>query len=99
MLRIWQESDLCATVNDMILHGFLIVPFLIAFRPASTLSPFCPMHCPMMTYAASANFQLANASFLLNVGGLGLCLSFEEPGPHLQGTEVLGTVHTHRMQH
>lgn len=57
--------------------------FLLPFRPASTLSPFCPMHCPMMTYAASANFQLVNASFLLNAGGLGLCLSSEGPGPHL----------------
>lgn len=53
----------------------------------------------MMTYAASADFQLANAGFLLNVCGLGLCLSFEEPGPHLQGTKVLGTVHANRMQH
>ena len=59
----------------------------LPFRPASTLSPFCPTHCAMTLYAASVNFQFANARFLLNVGGLGLCISFQEHGPHSQGTK------------
>lgn len=49
-------------------------------------SHFCPMPAATMLHAASVRFQVARAWFLLAVGGLGLCHSFQGLGHHFQGT-------------
>lgn len=46
MLRNWQESDPCAAVNDMILHGFLTVPFPTAFQASFHIITILPNALP-----------------------------------------------------
>lgn len=77
-------------INDMILPRLLTVRFLTAFE-------HCPMPCAMIL--RQLIFQFVNACFLLNVGGLALCLIFQERGPHSQGTKTLNAVHANGMQH
>lgn len=46
MLGIWQESDPCAAVNAMILHGFLPVPFPTAAQTSFHIITILPNALP-----------------------------------------------------
>lgn len=88
---IWQDSDPCATVTDMILQGFLTVQLLPAFQVSFHVSFHIIAILPNVlchdAICCISYFQFANTHFFLNVGGLGLHLSFQEQGPDSQGTK------------